>query len=127
METIASYQSRVFLGEHPVITERILLHSTGTEELLLAGSVIGVGFAVEGDTESANYDGKQTLFGTYAHMEPLGILQADVTVPDTGDAFGVCYVHCAALSDGLIWAEGTSAATQQTTITALRKLGIYVE
>lgn len=133
METIATSKPRVFLREHPVITQRVILHSTGTEETLLAGSVIGATTEVRGEAPEGGEApvlmeaGKHLLFGTYPDMTPVGILQGDVTVPATGDAWGVCYVHCAVLAEQLIWADGTSVETQASAVAALRGLGVYVE
>ncbi|EFL85828.1 hypothetical protein HMPREF0326_01531 [Desulfovibrio sp. 3_1_syn3] len=133
METIAQTSSRAFLREHPVITQRVLLHSTGKEETLLAGSVIGTTSEVKGEAPEGGEApvvmeaGKHLLFGASSDMTPVGILHGDVTVPATGDAWGVCYVHCAALAEELIWADGISAETQATAIAALRGLGVYVE
>lgn len=129
MQTLAKTSSRAFLREHPTVTQRVILHSTNAEETLLAGSVIGVTSEVTGG-EPATVTveaGKHLLFGMHPDMTPLGILQSDVTVPVTGDAWGVCYVHCAALAEELIWADATSAETQATAIAALRGLGVYVE
>lgn len=128
MEIIARTSSRAFLREHPTITQRVILHSTGTEETLLAGSVIGSTSAIAAEGESPAVEaGKHLLFGTHPDMTPVGILQSDVTIPAAGDAWGTCYVHCAALAEELIWADGISAETQATAIAALRGLGVYVE
>lgn len=40
MQEIASYKRRVFLKDHPVVTQRIVLSSAGTAQTLLAGTVI---------------------------------------------------------------------------------------
>lgn len=120
METIAKKEKiNPFLREHPAVQQRVLLTSGAEEETLLAGSVIG---SVE------DKDGVfQGLYGTKADMTPLGILAADTIVPAAGNAWGVIYVHCAALASGLIWADGVSSDTQSQAITAMRGIGIYVE
>ncbi|MFI3270785.1 MAG: hypothetical protein R3Y11_01605 [Pseudomonadota bacterium] len=145
MKTVAGFKNKVFLAEHPVITQRFILSSSGEEELLIAGSVIGVTVAateVELDTDDASQDvaddnavaetetveaNKIFLYGKYPNMEPLGILQGDVRVPAEGDAWATLYVHCAAVSDGLTWADGISADDQAAAVAALRKIGIFVE
>ena len=40
MQEIASYKRRVFLKDHPVVTQRIVLSSAGAAQTLLAGTVI---------------------------------------------------------------------------------------
>ena len=40
MQEIASYKRRVFLKDHPVVTQRVTLSSTGAARTLLAGTVI---------------------------------------------------------------------------------------
>lgn len=125
METVASFENKAFLGEHPVITARVIITSTGTEQTLLAGSVIGVTLTdSDDDAVDAGING---LYGQYINdMDPVGILQSDLVVPASGNAWCSVYVHCAALADGLSWADGVSATEQATAIAAMRKIGIFV-
>lgn len=125
MKTIAKQTSRVFLGDHPPITQRVLLTSTGSDEVLLAGSVIGVSEAKPAAEGSEATPAACGLFA--AGMTPVGILQADVELPAEGDAWGVVYVHCSAVASGLIWGDGVSADQQAAAIAALRGLGVFVE
>lgn len=68
MQEIASYKRRVFLKDHPVVTQRIVLSSAGTAQTLLAGTVIAAktvtatsattvgAYAKPGDGETAALD-----------------------------------------------------------------------
>lgn len=112
MQKIAEKRVRPFIGDHPTIDERFLIHSTGAGHTLLAGTVMG------------RKDGKTGPW--VATATPLGILMEDVAVPAAGDAWAPFYTHCEAIADGLVWADGVSAADQQTAIAELRKLGIFV-
>lgn len=111
MKTITSYERRTFLKDHPPIMRRVLLHSTGTEQELIAGTVIGEKNGVRGEFAS----------GATAH----GILVADVTIPVSGDMYALVYVHAEVVASELVWGEGVTAAEQQTAVEALRSRGIY--
>ena len=53
MQEIASYKRRVFLKDHPVVTQRIVLSSAGTAQTLLAGTVIAAKTAAHAHAASA--------------------------------------------------------------------------
>lgn len=118
MQTLGINKSRAFLGNHPVISKRVLLTSGDTEATLVAGSVIGTKNA-EGAVTTGLFDD--------ASMTVVGILAEDVTVPASGDAWAVVYVHCCAVAAGLVWGEEISATEQGNAIEAMRTLGIFVE
>lgn len=111
MKTIATYQRRAFLKDHPPVLARVLIGSTGTEFDLLAGTVLGIA------------DGKHAAFadGTEANV----ILAEDVTVPASGDKYATAYVHAAVVAPELIWDESVTAEQQTAALTALRAKGIY--
>lgn len=67
MKTIATHERRTFLKDHPPVMQRMLLHSTGVEQDLIAGTVLG------------EKDGKCGEFTSGA--EALGILVEDTTIP----------------------------------------------
>ena len=122
METLATVKNVPFLGDHPVITQRVLLTSGKTETTLVAGSVIG--------TVTTGTDSKTTttgLYGSVDGMTVVGVLAEDVIVPAKGDAWGTVYVHCAVVPAGLVWDESLSATDQAEAIDGMRALGIFVE
>ena len=109
MQEIASYKRRVFLKDHPVVTQRIVLSSAGTAQTLLAATTVGAD-AKPGDGETAAL---------------LGVLAEDVAIPAEGDAYALVYVHAAVIASELIWDDGVSAADQQAALTELRKVGVF--
>jgi len=111
MKSLSNYQRRGFLKDHPPITQRVLVASTGTERTLLAGTVLGLA------------TGKHDAF--VVGMEASCILAEDITVPAVGDAYALAYTHAAVVTSELIWAEGVSAADQQTALAALRGKGVH--
>ena len=111
MKNIATYQRRVFLKDHPPVTQRVLIASKGAERTLLAGTVLGI------------TAGKHDAWTSAAQASC--ILAEDITVPATGDAYALAYAHAAVVAPELIWADGVSAADQQTALQALRGKGIY--
>ena len=111
MQTIGTYQRRVFVKDHPPVLQRVLIGSTGTETVLLPGTVLGL------------KDGKNGAY-TAAH-EVSCILAEDVTVPASGDIYALAYVHAAVIAPELIWADGVTAEQQKSALTALRGVGIY--
>lgn len=111
MKTLATYQRRVFLKDHPPVTQRSLLASNGTERTLLAGTVLGI---KEGSLDAFS-----------AEAAPHSILAEDIVIPATGDAYTLVYTHAAVITPELIWLEGISAQDQQTALAALRSQGIY--
>ena len=114
MQEIASYKRRVFLKDHPVVTQRIVLSSAGAAQTLLAGTVIAAttvgAYAKPGEGETAAL---------------LGVLAEDVAIPAEGDAYALVYVHAAVIASELIWDDGVSAADQQAALTELRKVGVF--
>ena len=111
MKDIANYQRRGFLKDHPPVTQRVLIASTGTERTLLSGTVLGL------------KNGKHDAF--IATAEASCILAEDITVPAAGDAYALAYTHAAVVAPELLWADGVSATDQQTALVALRGKGIY--
>lgn len=111
MKNLGSYQRRVFVKDHPPVLQRVLLGSTGTEHVLLAGSVLGL------------KEGKHGAFTT--GTEVACILAEDVTVPASGDIYALAYMHAAVIAPELVWADGVTADQQKTALTALRGVGIY--
>lgn len=122
MHEIASYARNVFLKDHPVITRRVLLSSTGTAQTLLAGSVI----AEKTVTASA-----ATTVGAYVKpgdgetAAMLGVLAEDVVIPASGDAYALVYIHAAVIISALVWDDGVSATDQRAALIELRKVGIF--
>lgn len=111
MKHLGTYQRRAFLKDHPPVSARVLLGSSGTEQTLLAGAVLGL------------QDGKH-----YAHVDGMAadaVLAEDVTVPVAGDKYALAYVHAAAVASELVWDESVTAAQQKTALEALRLKGIY--
>ena len=91
--------------------QRMLLHSTGEEQNLPAGSVIGHKDAVCG------------LFISGA--EPAGVLAAAATLPAAGDLYALVYVHAEVIVSELTFGDGVDAAEQATALAALRGKGVY--
>ena len=115
MQEIASYKRRVFLKDHPVVTQRIVLSSAGTAQTLLAGTVIAAKTVTA--TSATTVDGETAAL--------LGVLAEDVAIPAEGDAYALVYVHAAVIASELIWDDGVSAADQQAALTELRKVGVF--
>ncbi len=111
MKEIARYERRVFLKDHPPVTQRVLIKSSGTARTLIAGTVLGV------------TAGKHDAF-TSASAASC-VLAEDVDVPASGDAYALAYVHAALIAPELVWADGVSAADQKTALEALRGKGLY--
>ena len=111
MKDIASYQRIPFLKGHPPVLQRMLLHSTGAEQVLIAGTVLGM------------KDGQRGEFVAGADAE--GVLVADTTIPATGDVYALVYVHAEVIASELTWGDGVSAAEQHTALAALRGKGLY--
>lgn len=107
MKEIARYERRVFLKDHPPVTERVLIASSGEDRTLLAGTVLGV----DAGKHDAWTDGK----------EASCVLAEDVDVPAAGDAYALAYVHAALIAPELTWADGVSATDQKTALAAQRE------
>lgn len=120
MKNLGSYQRRVFVKDHPPVLQRVLLGSTGTEHVLLAGAVLGL-------KEGKRYAYTAETSGTppTAAYEVDCILAEDVTVPASGDIYAMAYMHAAVIAPELVWADGVTADQQKTALTALRGVGIY--
>lgn len=113
MHHIESYQRPTFLRDHPPVMARMILTSTGNETTYLAGMVLG-----------RDTDGNLVQWtGASAGVE--GILAGDVTVPVSGGASVDVYIHASVVANELIFADGVSAADEQTALVALRAKGIY--
>lgn len=111
MQTIGSYQRRVFVKDHPPVLQRVLIGSTGTEHTLLAGTVLGL---------------KDDKHGAYTTDNDVAcILAEDVTVPASGDIYALAYMHVAVIAPELVWADGVTADQQKAALKALRGVGIY--
>ncbi|WP_165071032.1 head decoration protein [Desulfovibrio sp. ZJ200] len=113
MHHIESYQRPAFLKDHPPILVRMILASTGSEEVYLAGTVLG-----------RDAEGKLAPW-TASSAGVEGILVEDVTVPASGGATADVYVHASVVAQELIFADGVSAADEQTALAALRAKGIF--
>lgn len=111
MKKLSEYKHRNFLKEHPPIMQRVLIHSTGEEEDLISGSVLGV------------KEEKQGLFVSGA--TPTYILAEDITVPASGDIYALAYCHAALIESELVWGDGVSATDQKEALEALRIKGLY--
>ena len=111
MKTIATHERRTFLKDHPPVMQRMLLHSTGAEQDLIAGTVLG------------EKDGKCGEFASGA--EALGILVEDTTIPADGDVYALVYVHASVITAELTWGTGVTATEQKNALAALRGRGIY--
>ena len=111
MKTIATHERRTFLKDHPPVMQRMQLHSTGAEQDLIAGTVLG------------EKDGKCGEFASGA--EALGILVEDTTIPADGDVYALVYVHASVITAELTWGTGVTATEQKTALAALRGRGIY--
>ena len=122
MQEIASYKRRVFLKDHPVVTQRVTLSSTGAARTLLAGTVIA------SKTVTAT---SPTTVGAYAQPGEgesaalLGVLAEDAAIPAEGDAYALIYIHAAVIASELVWEDGLSAADQQAAILELRNIGVF--
>lgn len=132
MQTIATYSRTAFLKDHPPVLARMELTSTGTEQTLLAGTVIGsitktttTGSGESAVTTSTTTIGAWEAAGSGETAALLGVLAGDVTVPASGNAFADVYVHAAVVAEELQWADGVSATEQKTAIINLRAIGIY--
>lgn len=113
MQRLDSYQRPAFLKDHPPIMQRMILASTGSEEVYLAGTVLGR------DSEGNLGPWKASSAGAE------GILVEDTTVPAGGGMSADVYVHASVVAQELIFADGVSAADEQTALAALRAKGIY--
>ena len=113
MQHLESYQRPAFLKDHPPVMQRMILASTGSEEVYLAGTVLG--------RDSEGKLGPWTA--SSAGVE--GVLVEDVTVPATGGMTADVYVHASVVAQELIFATGVSAADEQTALAALHSKGIY--
>jgi hypothetical protein len=123
MKQLAKYERRVFLKDHPPVTKRVLIGSTGAEYTLLAGTVLGIKAA---DGKSYAYTAAMTTDETPAPVYEVDCLLAeDVTVPAAGDMYALAYMHAAVIAPEMLWADGVTAAQQQTALAALRSKGIY--
>lgn len=122
MQEIASYERRVFLKDHPVVMQRIVLSSAGAAQTLLAGTVIA---AKTVTATSATTVGAYAKPGEGETAALLGVLAEDVAIPAEGDAYALVYVHAAVIASELIWDDGVSAADQQAALTELRKVGVF--
>ena len=111
MREIARYEQRVFLKDHPPVTQRVLIASNGSERALLAGTVLGVD------------QGKHDAWTASATVSC--VLAEDIDVPASGDAYALAYVHAALIAPELVWAEGVSATDQKTALEAMRGKGLY--
>lgn len=111
MKEIARYERRVFLKDHPPVTHRVLIASTGEARTLLAGTILGL--------DSGKYD------AWTAGKEASCVLAEDVDVPASGDVYALAYVHAALIAPELVWADGVSATDQKTALEALRGKGLF--
>ncbi|MCL2791086.1 MAG: head decoration protein [Desulfobulbus sp.] len=113
MEHLASYQRKAFLKDHPPVFARALLGSTGAEQMLLAGTVLGI-----------KKDGKQYVY-VDDEMEAHSILAENVIVPPSGGQYTLTYAHAAVVAPELIWDSSVTATQQQAALADLRLKGIF--
>ena len=113
MQHLESYRRPAFLKDHPPVMQRMILASAGREDLYLAGTVLG-----------RDADGNLGRW-TKSSAGVEGILVDDVTVPASGGMSADVYVHASVVAQELIFADGVSAADEQTALAALRAKGIY--
>lgn len=128
MHEIASYARNVFLKDHPVITRRVMLSSTGTAQTLLAGSIIAektVTTTVSDQTTTTVTTGAYAKAGSGETVAMLGVLAEDVVIPASGDAYALVYIHAAVIISALVWDDGVSATDQRAALIELRKVGIF--
>jgi hypothetical protein len=114
MFDIATYQRKTFLKDHPPVFARALLASSGAEQTLLAGTVLGI-----------SDDGKVHAY-VAGDMLPHAVLAEDVVIPASGDKYALIYVHAAVIAPELVWHDDVSAAQQRAALDRLRTIGIYV-
>jgi len=120
MQELGSYQRKSFLKDHPPVFARALLGSTGEEQTLLAGTVLGR--LASGKQYAYIVDEEE---GPMSGMEAHSILAEDVIVPAAGDKYALTYVHAAVVAPELIWDDSVTATQQQAALAALRLLGIH--
>lgn len=109
-----------FVGAHEPVMQGEALASTGAEQNLVAGTVLGR------ITASGKYapwahdatDGSQTA---------RRILVEDVAVPPSGDERAATYRHGEFLRAGLTWDETAEESDILAAIDALEGVGIYVK
>jgi hypothetical protein len=124
VKELASYTRRGFLKDHPPVSKRVLLGSGAAEVTLLAGTVLGIKTA---DGKYYAYTAATTTANnvTTPVYEADCLLAEDLTVPSSGDAYALAYVHAAVIDAELVWAEGVTADQQKAALKALRAKGIY--
>lgn len=124
MQTIATYQRRTFLKDHPPILRRVLLGSSGAAQTLLAGSVLGLKAA---DSKIYLYTADTTgeAPNQVAVYDADCILAEDVTVPAAGDIYALAYTHAAVIDSQLVWEDDVTAEQQKAALAVLRTKGIH--
>ncbi len=128
MQEIASHKRTVFLKDHPVITQRVILSSTGAAQTLLAGTVIAAKPLTNtpaGATTPPTTTRAYAKAGEGETVAILGVLAEDVVIPAEGDAYALVYVHAAVVASALVWDDDVSAADQQAALIELRKSGVF--
>ena len=104
---------------HPAVIMSRAIKSTGTEQHLVGGTVLGE-ITAEGlllPFNAAATDGTQ---------DAAGILLADVTVPASGNLIVDVYEHGVFIQSGLNW-NGADTAQIKTAAKALKAAGIYIK
>ncbi|MBL3582616.1 head decoration protein [Oleidesulfovibrio alaskensis] len=117
--TTVEHSFTPFIGQHQPITAAVVLASSGAEQLLQAGTVLGT-VSASGKLvvlNPAGNDGSETA----SH-----VLAEDCTVPAASDALSTAYTHCEALERGLRWPAGITEPQKKAAIEALRAAGIFV-
>ncbi|WFS63450.1 head decoration protein [Pseudodesulfovibrio thermohalotolerans] len=108
-----------FVGEHHPILGPIALKSSGSEQTLAAGTVLG----------------RVTADGLYVQLDPAAedgsqaaarILAETTVVPASGNEAANGYRHGEFYDSGLTWPDGIDAAKKQTAIDELEAQGVYV-
>jgi hypothetical protein len=126
MEQIASYQRPALLKDHPPIIRRIILSSTGTEAVVLTGSVIGhQPFVAAGEQNNPPAIPESTGMWTPTCDRVVGVLADDVTIPASGGVSATVYVHADLNPDELIFVEGVSAEQEKQARVDMCDVGLF--
>ncbi len=122
MQELGKYQRRALLKSHDPVHDRKLIASDTEAATYLPGTVLGLDPTTDKYIPWVKEVGAE---GSKKSVTAPCVLAEDITVPASGDAWGLVYVHAAVLASELIWADGLSAADQKTALADLAAMGIY--
>ncbi len=111
-----------FLKDHPPVSKRFILTSTGSEQVLIAGNVLS---RITGSSPDDVTTGPFAKPGEGQSGGVIGILAEDVTIPAAGDTHALVYVHAEVISSELVWPAGVSVDDKKAALEELRQLGIF--